>query len=92
MTAQPLRRMFLDITLLALIGIILGVLPLPILDNVRPQRWLYSWGFGFRIQLPVFPFRIYFAQKLYSDSNLILRPIPGSDDFQVSFGIADVRF
>ncbi len=59
--------------------------------NFIPSRFLYSWGFGIRIQIPILPIRIYYAQKLYADGAR-LRPIPGQEKFQVVFGIGDFRF
>lgn len=59
--------------------------------NVALDRFVYSWGFGLRIQIPVLPLRLFMAQKLYySDGKL--KPIPNDDKFQFVFGIGDFRF
>ncbi len=62
------------------------------LRNVALDRFLYSWGYGLRIQIPVLPLRIYYAQKLYYDGNLKWRPIPGDDGYELVFAISDYRF
>lgn len=59
------------------------------LDNFR-----YSWGFGLRIQIPVLPLRLFFAQKLRY-TGVSSRPFSVYDDdraFQFVFGIGDMRF
>ncbi|WCL47893.1 BamA/OMP85 family outer membrane protein [Leptospira sp. GIMC2001] len=59
------------------------------MDNFR-----YSWGFGLRIQIPVLPLRLYFAQKLRF-TGVADRPFSTYQDdraFQFVFGIGDLRF
>lgn len=59
------------------------------LDNFR-----YSWGFGLRIQIPVLPLRLYFAQKIRY-TGVSSRPFSTYQDdkaFQFVFGIGDMRF
>ena len=60
--------------------------------NMALDRFLYSWGYGLRVQLPVLPLRIFYAQKLYYDGNLTLRPVPSDDEFDIVFGIGDYNF
>ena len=60
--------------------------------NIALDRFLYSWGYGFRVQLPVLPLRIFYAQKLYYDGGLKLKPIPHNDSFDIVFAIGDYRF
>ena len=60
--------------------------------NFRPDYFKYSWGFGFRLQIPVLPIRLFFAKKVIWDPNFgFFREIP-NQSFQISFGIADQRF
>lgn len=60
-------------------------------QNVSLERFKFSWGFGFRIQIPVMPLRIYFAQKVrYIDGGF--KPYPNDDAFRFVFGIGDYRF
>ena len=47
----------------------------------------YSYGFGFRIQIPMMPLRFWFGRKLVYDGKL--KHIGG---FTFQFGIGDVRF
>ncbi len=61
-------------------------------DNIALDRFLYSWGYGFRLEIPVFPLRIYFAQKLYYNSGVGLRSIPGDGSFDLVLGLGDIRF
>ncbi|PJZ70191.1 peptide-binding protein [Leptospira perolatii] len=63
-------------------------------DNVSLDRLRYSWGIGLRIQIPVLPLRIYFAQKLrYTGDPLAPFSRYESDRaFQFVFGIGDYRF
>jgi outer membrane protein insertion porin family len=62
--------------------------------NISLQNFKYSWGFGLRIQIPVLPLRIYFAQKiLYSgDPEAPFSVYPDTNAFQFVFGIGDLRF
>ena len=62
------------------------------LKNIALDRFLYSWGYGLRIQIPILPLRIYYAQKLYYVGNLKWKPIPGDDGFELVFDIGDLRF
>ena len=61
-------------------------------SNLSLDRFLYSWGYGLRVQIPVLPLRIYYAQKLYYAGKGQLKPIPGDDDFEIVFGISDYKF
>ncbi|MCE9500955.1 MAG: outer membrane protein assembly factor, partial [Leptospira sp.] len=59
--------------------------------NLSLNRFRYSWGFGLRIQIPVLPLRLYFAQKLlYSDGHFTTYEADKSYHFV--FGIGDFRF
>ena len=60
--------------------------------NVSLDRFMYSWGVGLRVQIPVLPLRLFFAQKLYYAGGGEFRPIPGDDEFEFVFGIGDFRF
>ena len=62
------------------------------LKNFVADRFLYSWGVGLRIQIPVLPLRLYLAQKLYNSGNFQLRPIPNDSGFTLVFGIGDYNF
>ncbi len=58
------------------------------------QNFRYSWGFGLRIQIPVLPLRLYFAQRLRY-TGVEERPFglyPDNNSFQFVFGIGDLRF
>ncbi|MCZ8157646.1 MAG: BamA/TamA family outer membrane protein [Leptospira sp.] len=63
-------------------------------NNLSLQNFKYSWGFGLRIQIPVLPLRIYFAQKiLYTGvSDRPFSVYPDTNAFQFVFGIGDLRF
>jgi len=53
----------------------------------------YSWGFGFRLQIPILPLRIYLARRLVWDYDrgwFINHPL--QDGFEFVFGIGDRRF
>jgi outer membrane protein insertion porin family len=53
----------------------------------------YSWGFGFRLQIPILPLRIYLAKRLIWDDNFgWFKDLPQQDGFQFVFGIGDRRF
>ncbi|MBX3722366.1 MAG: BamA/TamA family outer membrane protein [Turneriella sp.] len=53
----------------------------------------YSWGFGFRLQIPILPLRIYLAKRLLWDDNLgWFRDHPQQQGFEFVFGIGDRRF
>jgi outer membrane protein insertion porin family len=62
--------------------------------NISLQNFKYSWGFGLRIQIPVLPLRIYFAQKIRytGDSEHPFSVYPDTNAFQFVFGIGDLRF
>jgi len=62
--------------------------------NMSLQNFKYSWGFGLRIQIPVLPLRLYFAQKIrYTGSGEHpFSTYPDSNTFQFVFGIGDLRF
>jgi len=62
--------------------------------NLSMQNFRYSWGFGLRIQIPVLPLRLYFAQRLRY-TGVEDRPFglyPDNNSFQFVFGIGDLRF
>ncbi|EQA36225.1 outer membrane protein, OMP85 family [Leptospira inadai serovar Lyme str. 10] len=63
-------------------------------QNVAMDRMRYSWGIGLRIQIPVLPLRIYFAQKIRPTGNFWAPFERYEDDraFQFVFGIGDYRF
>ena len=61
-------------------------------SNIALDRFLYSWGYGLRVQIPAFPLRIYYAQRLYYAGGGRLKPIPGYDQFDIVFGIGDYKF
>lgn len=53
----------------------------------------YSWGFGFRLQIPILPLRIYLAKRLLWDDSLgWFRDHPSQQGFEFVFGIGDRRF
>jgi outer membrane protein insertion porin family len=53
----------------------------------------YSWGFGFRLQIPILPLRIYLAKRLLWDDNRgWFRDHPNQSGFEFVFGIGDRRF
>ena len=52
------------------------------LSNISPYRFLYSWGYGLRVQIPVLPLRLYYAQKLYYAGRGRFKSIPGDDQFR----------
>ncbi len=60
--------------------------------NVSLDRFMYSWGVGLRVQIPVLPLRLFMAQKLYYAGGGTFKPIPGDDEFEFVFGIGDFRF
>ena len=63
-------------------------------DNVAMDRMRYSWGVGLRVQIPVLPLRIYFAQKLKPTGNFWapFERYESDNAFQFVFGIGDYRF
>lgn len=61
------------------------------MENISLQRMKFSWGLGLRIQIPVLPLRLYFAQKLYYQDGG-LHPYPSDPNFTFVFGIGDFRF
>jgi outer membrane protein insertion porin family len=66
--------------------------------NVSLNSMKYSWGIGIRVQIPVLPLRLYFAQRLYHEPGDAFhplgsfRPYTESPNFQFVFGIGDFRF
>jgi len=53
----------------------------------------YSWGFGFRLQIPILPLRIYLAKRLVWDQDLgWFKDHPNQSGFEFVFGIGDRRF
>ncbi|MDX1957160.1 MAG: POTRA domain-containing protein [Leptospiraceae bacterium] len=60
-------------------------------SNISLNNMKYSWGIGLRVQIPVLPLRLYFAQRLrYDDGALV--PYDEARNFQFVFGIGDFRF
>ena len=59
--------------------------------NIALDRFLYTWGFGVRLQIPVFPLRIYFTQKLYY-ANSALRHIEAPGNYDIVIGLGDIDF
>ena len=59
--------------------------------NIALNRFLYSWGYGLRVQIPIFPLRIYYAQRLHYTKGS-LQSIPGHTQFNLIFGIGDYQF
>jgi len=62
--------------------------------NLSMQNFRFSWGFGLRIQIPVLPLRLYFAQRLrYTQiEDKPFGTFPENNNFQFVFGIGDLRF
>lgn len=63
-------------------------------QNFALDTFKYSWGLGLRIQIPVLPLRLFFAQKLRytGDINHPFAPYEQDKNFQFVFGIGDFRF
>jgi outer membrane protein insertion porin family len=63
-------------------------------DNISLERLKYSWGVGLRVQIPVLPLRLYFAQRLYytGDPYAPFNTYNTEKNFQFVFGIGDFRF
>jgi len=63
-------------------------------DNISLERLKYSWGIGLRVQIPVLPLRLYFAQRLYytGDPLAPFNNYNAEKNFQFVFGIGDFRF
>lgn len=63
-------------------------------NNIALDKFRFSWGIGLRIQIPVLPLRIYFAQKLkYSGvPDHPFTKFESDNAFQFVFGIGDYRF
>jgi len=58
-----------------------------------PSYYRYSWGFGFRLQIPVMPIRLYLAQRLFWDKNKKwFINDPNQKQLEVVFAIGDYRF
>lgn len=63
------------------------------MDNMRMDYFRYSWGFGFRLQIPILPIRIYMARRLEWDDNRgWFRNHKSASNFEFVFGIGDQRF
>ena len=52
------------------------------------EYWIYSWGFGFKIQVAMFPMRFWFGRKMLYD-NGSFKNISG---FNYQFAIGDYRY
>ena len=62
-------------------------------QNFSLSYFRYSWGFGFRLQIPILPLRIYLAKRLIWDDNLgWFKDHPNQSGFEFVFGIGDRRF
>lgn len=62
-------------------------------QNFSLSYFRYSWGFGFRLQIPILPLRIYLAKRLiWDDSAGWFRDHPNQSGFEFVFGIGDRRF
>ncbi|TGK06176.1 outer membrane protein assembly factor [Leptospira fletcheri] len=63
-------------------------------DNLAIERMRFSWGVGLRIQIPVLPLRLYFAQKIRPTGNFWapFERYESDRAFQFVFGIGDYRF
>lgn len=62
-------------------------------QNFALSYFRYSWGFGFRLQIPILPLRIYLAKRLIWDDSLgWFRDHPNQSGFEFVFGIGDRRF
>lgn len=63
-------------------------------NNISMDRFRWSWGFGLRIQIPVLPLRLYFAQKLQftGDANHPFTKYADDPKFNFVFGIGDIKF
>lgn len=64
------------------------------LQNIsKASYWVYSWGFGFRVQVPMMPLRIYMGQRLrWDDSINWFTHYAEKSDLEVVVGIGDMRF
>ena len=64
------------------------------LSNIsRASYWVYSWGFGFRIQVPMLPLRLYMGQRLKWDNTLNwFTKYDEHPNLEVVVGIGDTRF
>jgi outer membrane protein insertion porin family len=60
-------------------------------SNIALNNMKYSWGVGLRVQIPVLPLRLYFAQRLRYEEGAFL-PYEEAKNFQFVFGIGDFRF
>ena len=62
------------------------------INNLNINQFLFSWGFGLRLQIPVLPLRLYFSKKLYPAKNGIgLKEFP-NQGWTFEFSIGDLRF
>lgn len=62
-------------------------------EHINLGYFRYSWGFGFRLQIPILPLRLYLAKRMIWDDNLgWFRTHPQSQGFEFVFGIGDRRF
>lgn len=63
------------------------------LKNFSLDYFRYSWGFGFRLQIPILPLRIYLAKRLLWDADQgWFKNHPDQSGFEFVFGIGDRRF
>ena len=62
-------------------------------QNFALDYFRYSWGFGFRLQIPILPLRLYLSKRLIFDRNTNwFRNHPLQSGFDFVFGIGDRRF
>ncbi len=63
------------------------------MKNVSMDYLRYSYGFGFRLQIPIMPLRIYLAKRALWDRNqLKFIDHPSQEGYEFVFGIGDKRF
>ncbi|MCB1158564.1 MAG: outer membrane protein assembly factor [Leptospiraceae bacterium] len=64
------------------------------IHDVAIDKFKFSWGVGLRIQIPVLPLRLFFAQRLHYTKNSAkpFEPYKISKNFRFVFGIGDYRF
>ncbi|MDH5716109.1 MAG: BamA/TamA family outer membrane protein [Spirochaetia bacterium] len=55
--------------------------------------FLYSWGMGIRLQIPIMPIRLYWARKvIWNPKNSWFEYHPEDKEYHFVFGIGDKRF
>jgi len=62
-------------------------------ENLSMSYFRYSYGIGFRLQIPILPLRMYLGKRLlWNPAEKWFRPPDGADEFEFIFGIGDRRF